>query len=313
MFRSGRNIKRLPSFFVLGAQKSGTTTLHEWLKLHPDICLPYIKETHFFSRADRYRRGIEWYSGQFSNDREDVIYGEIDPDYLFFEEASFRIKNYMDSPKFICLFRNPIDRAFSHYQMSVRRGYEEMPFNSALLEEPKRLMKRDDFALNHHSYLARSFYSRQVTRYIEQFPDSEFFFIKFEELFGTNTRYVTYERICRFIGIKSPIRATDLTVEGNRANKPRSIFLRDILYKSTPLRKTLSKLISSPDIKHKLWVLLDRLNQSPLQENEKRRPDQIPENIRCLLIKDLLKLRKITNLDFTDWIDRMQHECDPKA
>jgi hypothetical protein len=78
---------RSPSFFVVGAQKAGTTTIHQWLSRQPDVCLPAIKETHFFSHRDRFEKGTAWYLAQFEGGGTDRIRGEIDPDYAFIEES----------------------------------------------------------------------------------------------------------------------------------------------------------------------------------------------------------------------------------
>ena len=70
-------------FFVIGVQKAGTTSLHDWLAQQPDICLPKLKETHFFTYQSRYEKGVDWYLDQF-NGSSDQVYGEICPDYIFF-------------------------------------------------------------------------------------------------------------------------------------------------------------------------------------------------------------------------------------
>jgi len=84
---------KLPSFFVVGAQKAGTTTLHNWLNQQPGFCLPKTKETHFFSDPSRYARGLQWYINQYHECEQTDIYGEIYPDYGFYPDAAGRIKN----------------------------------------------------------------------------------------------------------------------------------------------------------------------------------------------------------------------------
>jgi hypothetical protein len=153
---------RLPSFFVVGAQKAGTTSLQDWLSQHPDICLPDIKETGFFNRDDVYIRGISWYVKQFPKCRSADVMGEINPEYMFCKKAAFRIREWIKSPKIIFLLRNPVDRAYSHYRMTVRRGYEELSFSNALLSEKVRLLADTDFNQVHFSYMARSYYSDQI-------------------------------------------------------------------------------------------------------------------------------------------------------
>ena len=74
-----------PFFFVIGAQKSGTTTIHKLLSNSHEVSLPDIKETHFFSNGMIYKKGAEWYQNRF--DLKKDIFAEVDPSYLFFPES----------------------------------------------------------------------------------------------------------------------------------------------------------------------------------------------------------------------------------
>ena len=86
----------LPNFFVVGAQKAGTTSLHHYLAKHPNICLPKQKETKFFVDDSLYDKGIEYYeSNYFSNCGAKTVVGEVDPDYMYFPIAVERIKRHV--------------------------------------------------------------------------------------------------------------------------------------------------------------------------------------------------------------------------
>ena len=300
-------MRRLPDFFVVGAQKAGTTTLHDWLTQQPDACLPAIKETHFFSHDDRYAYGIEWYLRQFSACDEHAIVGEIDPEYMFFKDAPRRIRTWVKSPRIIFLLRNPLDRAYSHYQMSVRRGYETLSVEDALEKEPERLAAdKDGFAHNHQSYMARGRYCEQINRFREAFPKSEFLFVKFDELVGKKTGAETYAHICRFIGLKSSPTIADRSKKSNQASMPRSVLLRDFLYRRGGIRRCLSKLIPSVDVKMRLSLFLDRLNQRPLKANEKKSPVTIPTEILRAVKEEITALESATTLKLQDWLDALE-------
>ena len=150
----------------IGTPKSGTTTLHYWLFRQADLVLPKGKETHFFSRDDRYAQGIAWYLSRFAQTNVHHVVGEVDPDYLYFEKAPERIRRHIESPKIIMVFRNPVDRAYSHYLMSVRRGHEKLSFSEALRAESARLKTGNPIHKQHLSYLSRGFYMDQVKRYL---------------------------------------------------------------------------------------------------------------------------------------------------
>ena len=300
-------MRRLPDFFIVGAQKAGTTTLHDWLTQQPDACLPTIKETHFFSHDDRYAYGIEWYLRQFPACDEHAVVGEIDPEYMYFKDAPLRMLEWVKTPKIVFLLRNPIDRAYSHYQMSVRRGYETLSFEDALRKEPGRLAAdKDGFAHNHQSYMGRGRYCEQISRFREAFPKSEFLFVKFDELVGKKTGAETYAHICRFIGLKSSPTIADRSKKSNQASLPRSVLLRDFLYKPDGLRKRLSKLIPSVDVKMRLSLFLDWINQRPLKANEKKGPATMPAEILRDVKEEIIALETETNLKLRDWLDAIE-------
>jgi len=224
-------MRRLPSFFVVGAQKAGTTSLHNWLVQQPDICLPKLKETQFFTFERLFQRGIDWYLKQFPECGEKEIIGEICPDYMFFPEAAQRIKKWIDAPKLVFLFRHPQDRAYSHYLMTVRNGYEKLSFNDALLAENERLQEGEEYAQCHFSYSARGHYVSQIEHMRKVFPESDCLFIKFDDLVDRGEKGLdTYRRICSFIGLKSSPKIAGYRGGSNVASMPRSSRLRDFLF-----------------------------------------------------------------------------------
>lgn len=205
MSRKTRNVPaQLPSFFVLGAQKAGTTSLHHWLASQPMLSLPQSKETHFFSHDDRYSRSLDWYLRQFPEHIPGSIRGEVDPEYLFFPQAGERMAQLGLRPRFVVIVRDPLARAYSQYLMSVRRGIETLSFPDALAAEAQRLALATELSVNNHSYLARGKYTEQIQRVRERFSDSPLLVVGFEELFNRESRCAAFERICRFIGLELP-------------------------------------------------------------------------------------------------------------
>ena len=293
-----------PSFFCVGAQKAGTTALYDWLVQQPDVCLPVIKETHFFSHDDRYKLGLDWYFKQFPKMNGDAVIGEIDPEYMFFEDVPQRIRELMKAPRIVFVLRNPLDRAYSHYLMSVRRGYEDLPYADALLAEQERLAQNEnEFSLNHQSYIARGRYCTQIRRFRDVFPDSEFLFVKFEDLIGRDSGLLTYEKICHFIGVRSSPLLADRSKKSNQASVPRYAFLRDFLYKRSS-SSILGKLIPSKDLKLRIAMFLDSLNQKPISGNVSSIVNQVPSEIIKMFDEEIADLGDLTGLDLSDWLDR---------
>ncbi len=293
---------RMPDFFVIGAQKAGTTTLHDWLAMHPSVCLPTIKETHYFRDEDKYNQGVEWYLDWFEEAGENSVFGEVDPEYMYFPEVVERMRKTVSHPRFVFIFRNIMERAYSHYQMSQRRGYEDQSFPEALRAEQNRLNSPDAFFSRiHHSYFSRGCYSGQVLRFINSFPDSEFLFIKFDDLFLNDKGYGVYASVCRFIGVDVLDKEQFATKRSNPASAPRFLFLRDLLYGKSELKRVLGRMIPSKKIKLKIALMLDRINQAKIKSKSNNWCDTVPTEFWDSANKEINALENLVNIDLSDW------------
>jgi hypothetical protein len=116
----------LPDFLIIGAPKCGTTSLYYLLTEHPHIVPAAAKELHFFS--SHFDLGIEWYRRCFPRpthkDGRSTITGEATPSYLADLYAPAKVAEVVPQARLIVLLRNPVDRAYSHYQMGRRKGWE---------------------------------------------------------------------------------------------------------------------------------------------------------------------------------------------
>ncbi|MCS6991196.1 MAG: sulfotransferase domain-containing protein [Chitinophagales bacterium] len=232
----------LPNFLCVGAQKSGTTTLDQILRQHPDIFLPRkVKETKFFVFADRYARGVRWYEQEFFADWQgQKAVGEVDPAIMFEEQAASRIRETLGTEvKLIFLLRNPATRAYSHYLMSRRRGWETLSFSEALRAEPQRLKQDPEHRLR-FSYLARGFYASQVERFLRSFPRSHLLFLIMEEDFIRN-REKTFHRIQEFLNV--PVRKLNLDIRRNEAADVRFSWLQQLVRARGWLRSAAATLL----------------------------------------------------------------------
>jgi hypothetical protein len=221
-------------FVCVGAQKAGTTSLHDALATHPAVVLPEQKETKFFSEDDAYARGVEYYHRTyFANAPAGATAGEIDPEYLYLPGAPARLYEYAADLKLIVMLRDPVDRAYSHYLMSVRRGFERHSFEEAIELEPDRL-ERSPFHRVHFSYVDRGFYARQVRRYLDLFPWEQFHFMFLEDFVGSFPREMN--RLCEFLGVERhewPGRPPS----SNPAVTPRVMWLSRLLHSHGRLKR----------------------------------------------------------------------------
>tara|TARA_Y100000994_G_scaffold77831_1_gene64280 strand:- start:122 stop:1030 length:909 start_codon:yes stop_codon:yes gene_type:complete len=299
------NDLKLPNFFVVGSQKSGTTTIHDLLIQNRKISLPEYKETHFFSRD--YAKGLNWYLDQFIDTKYDIR-GEVDPSYIFFPNTYKNIKSTINEPiKFIFIFRKPIDRSYSHYMMSYSRGYENLSFIDALDLEKDRLDKdKNLFSFSNHSYLLRSQYSDQILEFYKYFKDSKALFLKFDNLLNEKKRENMYNEICQFLNIESSDKI-NFNIKSNKASSYRSEFLRNNLYNDTFLRKMLKKIFFSKKIRNKIRNKLYSINTKPidsdnLKKEKEKNFNQLPNKYIIWNNEEVKKIKKITNLDLDDWI-----------
>lgn len=291
-------------FLVIGGQKCGTTSLHDWLAKEELVSLPTYKETHFFSHDDRFSLGFEWYKSQFQeNDNDSHIKGEVDPEYLFFAQSAERIAQLKTAPKIIVLLRNPLERALSHYKMSVRRGIEKRPFIQALNSDVESI-SIDSFHESHFSYFKRGLYGKQLSRFIAKCPKSEIAYVMFEDLFGENTQESEYLRICQFIGIQSTLRLDALNLQSNAAVSPRFYWLNSLIWDKRRFStlRDLSKIILSRRIRRVLYQLVYSSNIKARNKDQgSGLLAEPPDKVMQLLKEDACLLNKLTGLDFTHW------------
>lgn len=182
----------LPQFLGIGVQKGGTTTLQRLLEQHPGAFLPQTKELHFFTL--HYALGEAWYERQFADADADRLCGEITPYYIFHPEAPRRISTLLPDVKLIVLLRDPVERTLSQYFHSLRLGLEVLPLEQALDAEPDRLMGADQLLVRddarhkshqEHSYLSRSRYEQQLSRWQSHFGLDQLLVLRSEDLFVT--------------------------------------------------------------------------------------------------------------------------------
>tara|TARA_R110001592_G_scaffold122742_1_gene329766 strand:+ start:4291 stop:5223 length:933 start_codon:yes stop_codon:yes gene_type:complete len=293
-------------FFVVGAQKSGTTTLYDWLSQSEDVALPWSKETHYFSDSELYLKGNSWYLKQFQFKRNHRVAGEVDPEYMYFPECAERIKKFSVNPKLIFLLRDPLSRAYSNYLMSVRRGYESLSFADALNTEKERLESGGRFSKIHHGYMERSLYAKQIKRMLTYFPSSSIMILLFEELFSSqDSANGALRKVCDFIEVDANKLSIDVAVIENQASEPVSTVLRDFVYKQNFLKKLIGRAIPSRVLKIKIMQLVDKLNMRPISKNMAERfneQKEIPGFVYGAFIDDLKDLQRLVDIDVAGWI-----------
>ena len=181
------HLRQLPNFIIIGAQKSGTTSLLQYLREHPEIGATHKKEVHFFSWW--YDKGLDWYRAHFPFEGEKPLIGEASPSYLLHPGVPARLHAVLPDVKLLVMLRNPVDRAYSHHQMNVRKGVDPLPFEEAIAREPERLRLNNGSDLGWRdssfiSYLSRGLYADQLEGWLDYFPREHVKVIKSEAFFA---------------------------------------------------------------------------------------------------------------------------------
>jgi Sulfotransferase domain len=216
--------RMLPDVIIVGAQRSGTTTLFRMLSEHPQVSRPTLSKGMAFFDL-RYERGMRWYRAHFplrllawlrTPGRRRLTF-ESSGYYMFHPHAAARMAQALPHVRVVALLRNPVDRAYSAHRHELSRGFETLDFEEALAHEDERLRGEEErlqadpsaysFEHQHHAYLARSRYVGQVRRLLDTFGPDRVLVMDAEALFADPRGEFT--RLCEWLGIDPPVEVAD--------------------------------------------------------------------------------------------------------
>lgn len=190
------------SFLVAGVQKGGTSALFEYLRAHPGLALPDVKEAHHFDDEER----VDWsapdhaaYHALFPDDGR--LWGEATPIYLYWPPALERIARYNPAMKLILMFRDPVARAWSQWRMEYAKRKETEPFAWCIREGRARMADARPFPGFHRvwSYVERGFYGGQLARALALFPREQLLLLRSADLKADPDGVLA--RITGFLGV----------------------------------------------------------------------------------------------------------------
>lgn len=208
----------LPDFIIIGFPKAGTTSLYHYLIQHPNVGASTEKELDFFNFS--YWRGMSWYRTRFPTIFEKkkiekitgtkFVVGEASPLYVYHPLVPQRIKQNLPNVKLIVILRNPIDRAYSHHQQNLRRGWDTMKFEEAIHEDEKRFQYMNEKFLhglrNYEKFempapvVSIGKYYKFLEKWMETFPKNQFLII--EDIDLEEKLDLTLKKIFNFLEIE---------------------------------------------------------------------------------------------------------------
>jgi len=234
-----------PNFLVIGTLKGGTTSLHRYLIEHPAVFCPEWKELHYFSL--RYALGERWYLSHFPLETRAatarlrhgvrLAAGEATPAYLFDPRSPGRVRAFEPRMKLIVVLRDPVERAYSHFQMERETRDETRSFEDALAwEEAELRPELDRWVADHayesalplfgRSYVARGCYAEHLERWLALFPREQLLVLMSDELLGDPGTVLN--KVERFLEVPE-WQPTSYPLENVRAYPPMSPTTRDRL------------------------------------------------------------------------------------
>jgi hypothetical protein len=271
----------LPNLIVIGAMKSGTSSLHSYLNLHPQISMSHPKELDFFVLEKNWSKGIGWYESHFVDGAR--FNGESSPNYTkchLFGGVPSRMHSIVPEAKLIYLLRDPIERIISHYVHNVAARSENRSFTDSLRAN--------------ENYILSSKYYMQLEKYIEYFPKSNILVLTSEDLY--KRRQQTLQTTFRFLGLDDDFYSqgfTDILHQSSVKKRRTGIGL---LLAKLPGRKAIKAL--SPSRSH----LADIYHS--WSRREVKRPalsEKLRQELMDALEDDIKLLRRYTGNGFEQW------------
>jgi len=292
---------RTPNFFILGAAKAGTTSLYAYLSQHPEIYLSEVKEPQFFCHEGLYAKGLDYYLDRFfPGSQEFSVRCEATLHYLYYAKVARRLAETLpgDTLKFIVILRDPVARAYSLYWNMVAEGKETLSFPEAIAAERERSLTRDSEATGEldYQYLESGLYARQLKAYFEYFDPEQFLILFFDDLKSQPEQ--TLRRVFRFLGVteEPPI---EMDRAHNRAGRPRSRRLQQLLRRPNPVKKALGRLLPEP-VKYRLAVKLLNLNKKPFDYPPLEA--ELASRLSTRFQDDIRELEALTGRPLTHWL-----------
>jgi len=317
LVKTGKLNNRYPDFILVGAMKTGTTSIYNALKKHPEIFCSPLKEPNYFCTdiSDLVKeKGDQWhikpiqsrddllkaikrgsicehvlnkdvYLSLFENALDDQVVGEFSVSYMRSITAASEIRKKCPDARIIMVLRNPIDRAYSEFLMTLMLGLENCTFSEMVagnigMSEP-------------HRFLTDGLYYEQVKRYLDIFPREQVLILLQEELRQDFSKSIA--KVCEHIGV-NPVSGGHPNPESFVGKVVRYKFINNLMYTSG-FKRLMSAVLPKPIVNYGKSFFFKKRNKN----------DCMNERDRILLSdfykNDLKKLCDLIDRDLSYWLD----------
>ncbi len=294
----------LPDFLIIGAPRSGTTSLHSYLKQHPQIFLPEFKEPTFFAYNPHDQKVVQWYTRLekayrglirsmddykklFADTGDALVAGESSTGYLLYPDSYKNIKKAIPDVKLIASLRNPIDASYSLYNWAYMAKVIDTPFYKFSEDQQIKAIRDID-----KIYFNPYFYFRNLKRYYDLFNPAQIKVLIFEE--WTKSPEPTLKQIFEFLGVDEKFQP-EITVcyQSNiiRSNKI-AFFMKTLLRKTGEILTPVSPRLSGK---------LQRIAYSKFSKKPPPLSPYVREKILKIYKDDIVKLEDLLQKDLSFW------------
>jgi hypothetical protein len=298
----------MPNFIIIGAGRSGTTSLYFYLKQHPEVFLSPVKETNFFAylalgAEEAHRRSafpwkvktMDQYRALFRGGENFKMRGEASPIYLSLPGVPDQIRNHLPAVKLLAILRNPIERAYSNYLKYVRDGLEIRSFEQAIQAELQFGIEGSYPLIGMGYYVRTGFYAQHLLRYQQVFSREQIGLFLYDDLVRSPQGLM--QAIFAFLQV-DPGFVPDTTVRFNRAGVPRS--------KLIPWANRLKGLTSwlRQRLPARIYLLAQR-GYSRIQVGALEIPELSHETrqfLRDLYAEDIKQVQELVRRDLSSWL-----------
>ncbi len=275
------NAGALPNLIVIGAQKCGTSVLHYYLSLHPEVSMSRPKELNFFIEERNWPRGVDWYRTQFDADAR--VRGEASPNYTAFPQhqgVPERMASVVPDAKLIYMVRDPIDRIAAHWVHNYAKRREKGTL-AETLSHPNT------------SYLQRSRYATQLQQFLNHYPRESIMILDQEDF--RKDRLATLRRVFEFVGADPEFSHPGFERERHATSR------KTRATKLAVRMESASKSRWGRIVPPKVWFALDeRLPMKKPIDRPDVRLALTDEALRALR-EDAERMRELAGRPFRDW------------
>jgi hypothetical protein len=305
--------RRLPTFIVIGAGKTGTSSLYRYLMQHPDIYMSPVKEPLFFAFGGRALNfngpgdaemnwravtSLDAYQALFERGAGRRARGEASSAYLYYPEAAQRLHAMAPDTKLIVTLRCPADRAYSNYLHALLSGREPLwDFEQALHAEPSRISQGWSHFFH---YRSKGWYHRQLRHWYELFPREQIMVNLYEDLRFEPAAML--RRIFHFLNV-DPDYPIDAETRYNVSGPPWGIRLRLFLQRGSPLARRMLPDATRASLKTAVLKYTTGPSVTPWRVRDEMMKDYAP---------DIDQLANLIGRDLSGWFERREYSA-PKA